>query len=72
METLKELKTKMLNLLVEQAEILSKINAEHLNEMEPEQVRKNAVTILSIYQEVEMYYNEINQPDSNNSLADED
>ena len=70
--TLKKLKVKMLNLLVEQAEVLSKINAEHLNEMEPEQVRKNAVTILSIYQEVEMYYNEITQLDSNNSVTDEE
>lgn len=71
METLKELKLKMLNLLVEQAEVLARINAEHFNEMEPEQARKNAVTILSIYQEVEIYLNEITQLDSNNSLADE-
>ena len=70
--TLKKLKVKMLNLLVEQAEVLSKINAEHLNEMEPEQVRKNAVTILSIYHEVEDYYSYLYDQDSNNSVPDEE
>ena len=70
--SLKKLKVKMLNLMVEQAEVLARINAEHLNEMEPEQVRKNAVTILSIYHEIEDYYTYLYDQDSNNSVADED
>lgn len=63
---------KMLNLLVEQATILSEINSKHLNELEPEQVRKNVVTILSLYQEIELFYNEIIAQDSNNSVTEED
>lgn len=70
--SLKKLKVKMLNLLVEQAEVLARINAESLNELEPEQVRKNAVTILSIYHEIEDYYTYLYDQDSNNSVADED
>lgn len=62
---------KMLNLLVEQATILSEINSKHLNELEPEQVRKNVVTILSIYQEVEILYNDLTTQDSNNSVTEE-
>lgn len=69
-KTVNSIRLEMIQLLQKQAELLAELNA---TKMEPEQIRKNAVTILSIHQEIDVYYAELlkptNPPSSENSIA---
>lgn len=65
-EKLKKLQKKMLNLLVEQAELLSEINRN--KNTEPELIRKNTGLMCTIYLEIESYQKDNSKAGSINSI----
>ena len=71
--TMLEFRAEMLRLTTRQAQLLCELTALEDIKIEPEQVRKNVTTILSLLTETEDFLEELgkaNRPDSVNSIAD--
>ena len=71
--TMLEFRAEMLRLTTQQAQLLCELTALEDIKIEPEQVRKNVATILSLLTETEDFLEELGKhtrPDSVNSIAD--